>query len=156
VVARDFSSGSVLLTSTDEAELALKLVRRLKSRAGDTEVPAYDFDIVLAELDAPVGTIVLRVGMHDDLLMYNGHVGYFVNTDCRGHGFAERAVRLLFPFARRMGMEYVIITCNPDNLPSRRTCEKLGGDFLGIVDLPSDHDLYRSGDRKKCRFLYNL
>ncbi|MCB0719061.1 MAG: GNAT family N-acetyltransferase [Bacteroidetes bacterium] len=154
--SRNVSGQSLQLTGNNEHELVLRLVRRLSAKAGSAKVPAYDFDIVIQELDAAVGTIVLRVGVHEDLLLFNGHIGYFVNADCRGHGFAERAVRLLLPFAARLGMEYVIITCNPDNIPSRRTCEKLGCELLEIVDIPPDHDLYGIGETKKCRFLLNL
>ena len=53
-------------------------------------------------------------------------------------------------------MPYVIITCNPDNLPSRRTLERLGGDLLEIVDLPPDNDMYQRGERQKCICHYPL
>ena len=36
----------------------------------------------------------------------------------RGHHYAGKACKLLFQLAQRHGMEYVIITCNPDNYPS--------------------------------------
>ena len=42
-------------------------------------------------------------------------------------------------------MDYLIITCKPDNIPSYRTCELLGGDLLEVKDLPKDHDLCRQG-----------
>ena len=45
------------------------------------------------------------------------------------------------------------ITCNPDNLASRRTCELAGAEFMGIVDLPPDSDMYLEGERQKCRYL---
>ena len=38
-------------------------------------------------------------------------------------------------------MEYVIITCDPDNWPSRKTCEWLGGELLEITELPEDNDM---------------
>ena len=45
--------------------------------------------------------------------------------------------------AKRHGLGYVIITCRPDNLPSRRTCERLGGKLLEITELPEDNDMRR-------------
>jgi tagatose 1,6-diphosphate aldolase len=48
------------------------------------------------------------------------------------------------------------ITCNPENIASRRTCEAAGADFVEIVDLPSDIDMYQEGERQKCRYRLKL
>ena len=53
-------------------------------------------------------------------------------------------------------MDSLIITCNPDNLPSRRTLEELGGELKAIVDVPKAHYLYQYGDVQKCIFEYHL
>jgi len=53
-------------------------------------------------------------------------------------------------------MEYMFITCNPDNIPSRRTCEKLGLLLQEIVDLPEDNDMYKEGERQKCIYYWEL
>jgi RimJ/RimL family protein N-acetyltransferase len=36
----------------------------------------------------------------------------------------------------------------PDNLASRRTCERLGATFEGIVPLPPTHILHKRGERQ--------
>ena len=48
------------------------------------------------------------------------------------------------------------ITCNPDNIASRRTCEIAGGKLVEIVELPSNNDQYHKGDRNKCRYRFDL
>lgn len=101
------------------------------------------------------GLCDLRFG-YNTLLYYGGNIGYRVNKKYRGHHLAQKACRLLFEEARKAGMPYLIITCNPDNLPSRRTCEHLGGKLLETVDLPEDNDMYQMGDRQKCIFYYPL
>lgn len=111
------------------------------------------------EFDPPVpfaGGLSLRVGREFELKMYLGHVGYHVFPPARGRHYAERSVRLLLPLARRHGMGEVWITVNPDNLPSRRTCERLGCRLIEVVDLPPDNLLYQRGDRQKCRYLLRL
>ena len=45
-------------------------------------------------------------------------------------------------------MSKLYITCNPDNIPSRKTCEKLGLILEEIVDLPEDNEMYKEGERK--------
>jgi tagatose 1,6-diphosphate aldolase len=44
------------------------------------------------------------------------------------------------------------ITCNPENVASRRTCEFAGAEFVEIVDLPTNIDMYLEGERQKCRY----
>jgi len=128
-------------------------------------VPAYHFWMLIH--DSPpaafaqpplrmAGGIGLRIGQTVDLRLYLGHIGYTVYPAFRGRHYAERSCRLLLPLARRHGMSELWITCNPDNAPSRRTCERLGAVFVDIVPLPPDHYLYLRGERFKCRYRLDL
>ena len=45
-------------------------------------------------------------------------------------------------------MDYLIITCDPTNIPSARTCELAGGTFLEVADIPEDNEMYSEGKRK--------
>ena len=63
---------------------------------------------------------------------------------------------LLFELARKHGLEYLIITCNPDNYPSRKTCEYVGGKLLEIVELPTDSDMRARGETEKCIYRFEL
>ena len=102
------------------------------------------------------GWIDLRVGDAEEVALYNGHIGYTVRTAYRGRRYAARSCRLLFNLARLHGFSELWITCNPDNEASRRTCERAGGEYVETVDLPADNDLYRRGDRQKCRYRFVL
>ena len=53
-------------------------------------------------------------------IRFTGHIGYHVYPPARGRHFAERACRMLTPLIRFHQISPVWITCNPDNLPSRR------------------------------------
>lgn len=69
----------------------------------------------------------------------------------------QKACKLLFLLAKKHGMSYLYITCNPDNLPSRRICEYLQGEFLGVADLPEDNDMrINKGKTQMCIFKFNL
>jgi len=98
------------------------------------------------------GSISLRIGHSVNLDRYLGHIGYHVMPGARGHHFSERAARLLVPVARAHGHEHLWITCNPDNIASRRTCERLGAVYVDTVALPRENALYTQGDREKCRY----
>ena len=115
-------------------------------------VPAYRFAIRLDGVDHAVGRISFRVGSTHTIEQYAGHVGYEVAAAFRGQRLAERSCRLILPLARRHGFDTLWITCNPDNVASRRTCERLGAEFVGIVDVPPDNDVYEPGGERKCRY----
>jgi predicted acetyltransferase len=129
--------------------------------AGDDRrgyAPSYHFWIKLNDY-SPLriaGGIGLRIGESPDIITYVGHIGYNVYPPARGRHLAERSCRLLLPLARRHGMSTLWITCNPDNIASRRTCERLGAELVGIVPVPKEHELYQRGDFEKCRYRLEL
>jgi predicted acetyltransferase len=115
-------------------------------------VPHYEFQIMSAETGTKAGEIDLRIGNTEHMRLYGGHIGYGVRPEFRGRHFAGRALLLLLPLAARHGLKELWITCNPENLGSRRTCEFAGAEFVEIVDLPSNIDMYLEGERQKCRY----
>jgi len=133
-----------------DGELSLHLLDCLPGDAAHTWLPSYDFQMRAS--DQAAGHITLRVGYTPDIIMYGGHIGYAVVPAFRGRHFAERACRLLFPLTAAHGLTTLWITNNPDNIPSRRTCERLGAELIEIVPLPEHNDQYRLGDRTKCRY----
>ena len=135
-------------------EIALKLVRTEEEDRERGWLPAYYFAICLAD-GTEVGNCELRVGYNVNTY-YGGNIGYTVRPEHRGHRYAAKACGLLFLLARKHGMEYLIITCDPDNIASRKTCEYAGGSLEEIVDLPKDNEMYRAGARKKCIYRVRL
>lgn len=59
-----------------------------------------------------------------------GHIGYDVVPWKRRRGYATRAVALMLPHARALGLPYVEITADPDNAGSRGAIENNGGVFV--------------------------
>jgi len=119
-------------------------------------VPYYVFHIMTAKTAHRAGEIHLRIGDTEHMRLYGGHVAYGVRPEFRGNHFAGRALRLLMPLALRHGLSELWITCNPENLPSRRTCEFAGAELIEIIALPPDVDMYSKGERHKCRYRLDL
>ena len=115
-------------------------------------VPAYFFRMLRAATGEELGRIDLRIGGTPHIERYAGHVGYAVDPEHRGHRYAARAVRLLIPLARGLALDPLWITCDPDNLASRRTLEIAGAVFVEIVDVPEDCIIRRKGHPRKCRY----
>lgn len=136
-------------------EVCLILDHKAEAMPEKGWVPAYHFHICSPDGKKKVGKCDLRIGYNENLY-YGGHIGYSVKPRYRGNHMAAKACRLLFAMAKEQNMEYVYITCNPDNLPSKRTCEILGGKLLEIADLPEDNEMYQEGERQKCIFRFDL
>ncbi|MCC6193432.1 MAG: GNAT family N-acetyltransferase [Burkholderiales bacterium] len=56
-----------------------------------------------------------------------GHIGYRVVPWKQGRGYATEALRQLLPEAKEIGLPYVEITTDPDNVASQRVIEANGG-----------------------------
>jgi predicted acetyltransferase len=60
-----------------------------------------------------------------------GHIGYAVVPGKRGQGHATRALGLLLPEARAVGLRHVELTTDPENVASQRVIIANGGALLG-------------------------
>jgi predicted acetyltransferase len=118
-------------------------------------VPSLQYHITLHGSDIRIGAIRLRTGYAPSLL-YAGHIGYDVEEIHRGHHFAARACLLLQEVAMAEGLTRLIMTCDPSNVASRRTCERVGAKKEGIFDLPPEHGLFRKGYRQISRYNWDL
>ena len=130
--------------------VTLRLARDIAARPEQNRVRALELYIVVA--DEVVGRMSLRLGDSEFFRLYAGQVGYRVDDRYRGHGYAAAALRALLPLAAEHGFEELWITCNPDNVASRRTLENAGAVLVATVALPPDNDMYARGEREKCRY----
>lgn len=138
-----------------DGEMALRITKKTPANPAKNWVPAYFYDITLYDSNERMGGIDIRIGDNENLY-YGGHIGYNVDEKFRGHAYAAKACLLIQEVAKGHGMKRLIITCNPDNMASRRTCEKVGLRLQEIVDLPETNDMYLEGERSKCIYVWDL
>ncbi|MCM1991880.1 GNAT family N-acetyltransferase [Oceanirhabdus seepicola] len=138
-----------------DGEIDLKIIEKTPSNEEKGYVPAYKYRITLHDSDESVGTIDFRVGYNENLY-YVGNIGYAIKETNRGNKYASKACKIIKIVAITHGMNRIIITCNPDNLPSRRTCEIAGLKLKEIVNLPSYTQLYQEGERQVCIYEWSL
>lgn len=135
-------------------EIFLRLVKTAEEQPQKRWLPAYYFEICLPD-GTTIGHCDLRIG-HNEKTYIGGNIGYGIEEAYRGHRYAAKACALLFHQARKHGMDYLIITCVPDNLASARTCEIAGGRYLETVAIPPDNEMYAEGKRAVKIFRFDL
>lgn len=139
--------------SDDAIDLVLAHQGRWDEELGIEE--EYTFNIRPKGTRTNAGYISFRVGESPGLY-YLGHIGYRVEMPHRGKGYAARAVLLLMPLMREEGFRSVVITTNEDNMPSRKTCEKINCVLENIVPVPLEFQDLCMGARSKCRYILLL
>ena len=115
----------------------------------------HDYIITLHGQRQEIGRCSARRG-ESAPMYYFGHVGYHIDPPWRGHHYAARAVTLLRGLMGRWGLRSCVITCDPDNMPSRRTCELLGAVPERTVDVPREVRARWEISPRKVRYILRL
>ena len=126
--------------------------RRIVVEPGRGLVPFLHFAVRAGGQD--VGHINLRVGDTDHVRLYVGHIGFSIDATHRGHGDARVACLALASLVRCC-CGIAALTCSPENVASRRTIERLGGEFLGEVVVPPHDPHYRQPGQIKRRYAWS-
>lgn len=79
--------------------------------------------------DSYLGRIQIRHRLTPSLLEFGGHIGYGVRPSARRRGHATAMLRDVLPYARSLGLDRVLVTCDTTNTGSRKVIEAAGGQF---------------------------
>lgn len=134
-------------------EIDLRITQKMPENKELRLVPSYKYGIFLHDTEICVGQIDIRIGYTIGLL-YGGNIGYSIFEEFRGNKYARKACNLIMLVAQIHHLRRVLITCNPTNLPSRKTIEGLNARFLGEYDIPENNRMYKEGKRRVCIFEY--
>jgi predicted acetyltransferase len=74
-----------------------------------------------------LGRLSIRHQLTEALTRVGGHIGYEVAPAARRRGHATAMLGAALPIASRLGIDPVLITCDRDNIASRRVIEHHGG-----------------------------
>lgn len=74
-----------------------------------------------------LGRLELRHQLYNPVDDVAGHIGYSIRPSERGRGFGTLILALGLEEASAYGMRRVLLTCDPDNIASRRVIERNGG-----------------------------
>jgi len=76
-----------------------------------------------------LGRVSIRHLLNDTLRTVGGHIGYWIRPGARGQGHGREAFRAALPSAAALGIDPALLTCDEDNVASRRIIEGAGGVF---------------------------
>lgn len=81
-----------------------------------------------------LGRIALRHELTEYLHRAGGHIGYDVRPTARKQGHATAMLAAVLPHARAMHIDSVLVTCEVDNVASRKVIETNGGVLENEID----------------------
>ncbi|MFG3257160.1 GNAT family N-acetyltransferase [Streptomyces sp. NPDC048172] len=84
------------------------------------------------EGDTYLGRLAIRHVLTEPLLEWGGHIGYDIRPTARRQGHATAMLRAALPRARDVGIDSALITCDTDNVASRKVIESCGGVFEDV------------------------
>jgi predicted acetyltransferase len=106
------------------------LVRSLLDRADPAKTPpgrVPDTVLWLVDGDEYIGRVSIRHALDGYLLLMRGHIGYEVRPSRRHRGYGTHMLGLALQEAQKLGLDRVLLTCDPANTTSRRIIERHGG-----------------------------
>jgi predicted acetyltransferase len=103
----------------------LRADAREESPGPDGHVPATTLWWVDDEVY--LGRLTIRHRLTPHLMNVGGHIGYDVRPSARQRGHATAMLAAALPVARGLGIDRVLVTCDDDNIASRKVIEANGG-----------------------------
>lgn len=91
----------------------------------DGRVPGTTYFYI--DNDQIIGTINIRHCLNDFLLKKGGHIGYSILPSQRQKGYATAMLKEAIEICKKWDIYPILITCNKNNIASRKTIEKCGG-----------------------------
>jgi predicted acetyltransferase len=73
-----------------------------------------------------------------------GHIGYDISPSFRNKGYGSQILKLALKNALKLGILEAVVTCEVNNIASKKIIEKNNGKFLGtIFDEEENENLYK-------------
>lgn len=92
-------------------------------------VPESNFWLVDIERKKFLGRISIRHKLNGKLRKLGGHIGYQIRSTQRKKGYGKRQLELALPKAKELGIKKALVTCDEDNIGSKKIIEYCGGIF---------------------------
>ncbi|MBF0713565.1 GNAT family N-acetyltransferase [Gemella sp. GH3] len=116
------------------------LFKSYKTIPNKNFVTAHTF--VLTNNTEIIGIINLRHELNDYLFNFGGHIGYSINKKFRNQGYGKLLLKNCLDYAfNELGLNKVLITCNENNIASKKLIISCGGILENIITDPTDNNI---------------
>ncbi len=95
-----------------------------------------------------IGRVSIRHYLNENLLKEGGHIGYDVIPSKRKNGYGTKLLEYGLLKSKEMKLEKVLVTCDEENVGSRKIIEKCGGVLENVIK--------NENAPAKCRFWISL
>lgn len=128
-----------------------------KSHRQETETDSPDWSTSTTYYAFEDGEILGKISCRweiekGDLLRAGGHIGYVTSPKHRRQGVVTKLLAFALQEYNQRGIDRVLITANDNNLPSRKTIEKFGGQLENIIALEEDFPNPAMAGENICRY----
>jgi predicted acetyltransferase len=96
-----------------------------------------------------IGRVDIRHDLTEHLLRVGGHIGYDIRPSKRKKGYGKKLLAMALPKAKALGITRVLVTCNENNIGSKKIIETNGGIFENSVSMGT-------GNPRKLRYWITL
>jgi predicted acetyltransferase len=84
-----------------------------------------------------IGRVGIRHTLTEHLLQVGGHIGYDIRPGMRMRGYGSKILGLALPYATKLGIDKVLVTCDTSNIGSRKIIERNGGVLENRISDPA-------------------
>ncbi|WP_100065354.1 GNAT family N-acetyltransferase [Miniphocaeibacter massiliensis] len=126
--ADGFIHGSSNLENFSNLNEWLKYMEELKNEETCPEgfVPGTTY-LAINKEDKLVGMINIRKRLNENLLKYDGHIGYSILPSERNHGYGTELLKEAIILCKREKFDRLLVTCDENNIYSAKVIENNGG-----------------------------
>ena len=96
-----------------------------------------------------IGRLSLRYELNENLLRVGGNIGFEIRPSKRRQDYGTEILRLGLEKARELGLRRVLVTCDEDNIGSKKIIEHNGGKLENAIETEGD-------PVKKLRYWINI
>jgi len=88
----------------------------------------------LYDNDEVIGFSKMRHYLNDKLRVRGGHIGYGIRKDKRNMGYGRKILELTLEEIADLEIKEILITCDSDNIASRKVIEHNGGRLVTVTE----------------------
>ncbi len=90
-----------------------------------------------------IGTFTICHHLDEGLYLYGGHIAGSTCPSERGKGYAKLSLNFALEKAQELGIQYILCTCDKENVGSSKTIKSCGGQLENIITDNEGHKIER-------------